>query len=147
MTTKSSGSFGIILGMEDIGGRSNLCLSFGSGLFRKLGWSSGDWLQFDVSQENIIAISKIPEPTETSFYAKKIKLSSGFYKLCFYSKLYKFPRPAVELSKDKATFNVQTRALSLAMPSEYVVMPEPEPQLKAFKDLQVEDIAAAFRKL
>ncbi|MDD5393665.1 MAG: hypothetical protein PHE17_11665 [Thiothrix sp.] len=147
MTTKNAaGSFDIILGMEDIGGRSNICLTFGAGLFRKLGWSSGDWLQFDVSREGFIAFSKIPEPSETSFYAKKIKLVSGFYKICFYSKLYTFPKNA-HFAKDKATFNLETRTLTLEIPNEYCQQPEEAPQLKPIQELNVEDIAAAFRKL
>jgi hypothetical protein len=148
MTTKNStGSFDIILGMEEIGGRSNVCLSFGAGLFRKLGWSSSDWIQFDTSREGFLAFSKIPEPAETSFYAKKIKLVSGFFKICFYSKIYTFPKNT-PFAKDKATFNLETRTLTLAMPLEYFTPPEPEaPVRKPIQELQVEDIAAAFRKL
>lgn len=143
----SSGSFDIFLGREDVGGRLNICLSFGSGLFRKLGWTSGDWLEFDLSREGFIALKKIPdpEPEATPFYARKIKLSSGFYKLCFYSRDYRFPR-SVELSKEKASFNLNTRALTLEIPEEYWQITEPEPFIERAA-LTVDDIAAAFRKL
>lgn len=147
MNTKAqvSGSFDILLGMEDISGRSNVCLSFGSGLFRKLGWSSGDWLKFDASTEGIIALNKIPEPSEASFYARKIKLANGFYQICFYSKLFKFPSTPVYLPKEQAMFNLQTRTLSLHIPQEYQV--STDILLKPVHELQVEDIAAAFKKL
>lgn len=145
MATKASGSFDIVLGMEDVGGRSNICLAFGSGLFRKLGWSSGDWLQFDLSQERVISLTKVDEPSETSFYAKEIKLVNGFYKLCIYTKAYAFPYNTVELAKDQATYNVHTRTLSLNIPEAYVTPPEPE--VPPSKILRVEDIAAAFSKL
>ncbi len=139
MTNKtSSGSFDIILSMETVGGRNNTCLTFGAGLFRKLGWSSGDWLSFDISDPSIIALQKIDEPSTDSaaLYARKIKLNAGFYKICFYSKHYNVTTP-VELSKTTARFNLETRILSLEIPEEY--------RKKA--PLQVEDIAAAFRKL
>lgn len=139
----SSGSYDIILDMEYVGGRNNLCLSFGAGLFRKLGWSSGDWLEFDTSEKGQIAFKQVEEPTETLFNARKIKLQSGFYKICFYSALYKFPK-AVELSKEKASFNVNTWTLTLEIPEEYQVSQEVLNQPRA---LTVDDIAAAFGKL
>ncbi|MEN9503478.1 MAG: hypothetical protein RI964_2763 [Pseudomonadota bacterium] len=139
MTKKTStGSFDIILSMETVGGRNNTCLSFGAGLFRKLGWSSGDWLSFDISEPSIIALQKIEEPSTDSaaLYARKLKLNAGFYKICFYSKNYNVTQ-AVELSKTTARFNLESRVLTLEIPEEY--------RKKA--PLQVEDIAAAFRKL
>lgn len=143
----SSGSFDILLGREDVGGRLNICLSFGSGLFRKLGWTSGDWLEFDLNQQGFIALKKIPdpEPETTPFYARKIKLSAGFYKLCFYSRDYRFPK-SVELSKEKASFNLNTRTLTLEIPEEYWLTSEPEPVIEKL-ELTVDDIAAAFKKL
>jgi hypothetical protein len=146
MTTRNSaGSFDIILGMEEISGRNNVCISFGAGLFRKLGWSSGEWIQFDVSKEGFIAFHKIPEPGETSFYAKKIKLTAGFYRICFYSKHYVFPQDT-PFAKEKATYNIESRTLTLEIPEEYCQQPEEQPQ-KESKQLSVQDIAAAFRKL
>ncbi|MEZ5451221.1 MAG: hypothetical protein R3E93_00165 [Thiothrix sp.] len=139
----SSGSFDIFLGMEYVGGRSSLCLSFGGGLFRKLGWSSGDWLEFDTSEPGKIAFKQIEEPAETVFNARKIKLQSGFYKICFYSALFKCPK-SVELSKEKASFNVDTWTLTLEIPEEYRVSQEVLNQPRA---LSVDDIASAFSKL
>lgn len=146
MTIKhSSGSFDIILGMKEIGGRNNLCLSFGAGLFRKLGWSSGDWIEFDTSQPGSISFKNIPPPDETYFYARKIKLTSGFYKICFYSKQYIFPQHTV-FSKEKAIYNIETKVLTLEVPDAYRQSPEEQIQ-NEIKSLKVEDIAAAFRKL
>ncbi len=146
MTTKNSaGSFDIILGMEEISGRNNVCIAFGAGLFRKLGWSSGDWIQFDVSKESFISFRKIPEPSETSFYARKIKLTSGSYRICFYSKYYSFPQDT-SFAKEKATYNIESRTLTLEIPEEYCLRPEEQPQNES-KPLSVDDIAAAFRKL
>ena len=148
MATKNpSGSFDIILSMEETGGRNNICLSFGSGLFRKLGWSSGDWLNFDANQDGAIALKKIPEPSGTPFHAKKIKRAGGFYKICFYSGRYTFPNK-VGLAKDKASFNLETGALTLAIPDGYWQQQDVQPPApKPTGGLQVEDIAAAFRKL
>jgi hypothetical protein len=144
MTKKpSSGSFDIILDMEHGSSRSSLCISFGAGLFRKLGWSTGDWLAFDTSKPGFIAFSQVEEPSETLFNARKIRLQSGFYKLCFYSALYKFPK-AVELSKEKASFNANTWTLTLEIPEDYRVSQE---VLNQPRTLTVDDIAAAFSKL
>lgn len=149
MMTKqmSSGSFDIFLGREEVGGRLNICLSFGSGLFRKLNWTSGDWLEFDLSREGLIALRKIaePDPEAIPFYARKIKLSNGFYKVCFYSREYRFPK-SVEFSKHKASFNVNTRTLTLEIPEEYWQEVAPEPIMHK-PSLTVDDIAAAFKKL
>ncbi len=139
MTKKTStGSFDIILSMETVAGRNNTCLAFGAGLFRKLGWSSGDWLSFDISEPSIIALQKIEEPEgdAAAFYARKIKLNGGFYKICFYSKNYHVNQP-VELSKNTTRFNLETRVLSVEIPETY----------RQRAPLQVEDIAAAFRRL
>lgn len=138
----STGSFDIILSMEEISGRDNVCLSFGAGLFRKLGWSSGDWLSFDVSCPGFISLEKMAAPSESLFYARKIKLNAGFYKVCFYSRLYNFPKDFY-LSKEKAMFNLESRKLTLEIPAEYWQVATP-PKVQ---ELRVEDIAAAFRKL
>lgn len=140
----SSGSYDIILDVESVGGRDNLCLSFGAGLFRKLGWSSGDWLAFDTSETGRISFKQVEEPSETVFNLRKIRLQSGFYKICFYSGLYTFPK-AVELSKEKASFNVNTWTLTLEIPEEYRV--SQTPQIQPPRSLTVDDIAAAFSKL
>lgn len=139
------GSFDIILDMEHVGGRDNLCLSFGAGLFRKLGWGSGDWLAFDTSETGKIAFKQVAEPSETAFNLRKIKLQSGFYKVCFYSPLYSFPK-AMELSKEKASFNANTWTLTLHIPEDYHVPPIP-PEIQPPRTLSVADIAAAFSKL
>lgn len=141
----SSGSFDIILSMEYISGRENICLSFGSGLFRKLGWSSGDWLEFDTSEQGRISLHKVAEPSETAFNTRKIKLQSGFYKVCFYSGMYIVPDP-VELSKDTASFNAESWTLSLQIPEDYWVS-EQEQAMPPMRELTVDDIAAAFGKL
>lgn len=137
----STGSFDIIMSMEEVGGRENVCLAFGAGLFRKLGWSSGDWLCFDANKLGFISLEKISDPSESLFYARKIKLVNGFYKVCFYSRYYTFPKE-IALSKEKATFNLTSRALTLAIPPEYWYT---EPA--RVQELRVEDIAAAFKKL
>jgi hypothetical protein len=141
----STGSFDIILDMEHIGSRDNLCLSFGAGLFRKLGWGAGSWLSFDTSETGKIAFKQVDEPSESTFNVRKLKLQSGFYKVCFYSPLYTFPK-AVELSKEKALFNANSWILTLVIPEEYRVVEQVilEP-IK--RDLTVDDIAAAFGKL
>lgn len=139
----SSGSFDIFLGMEHIGGRNNLCLSFGAGLFRKLGWSSGDWLEFDTSEPGKISFRQVEESSETLFNARKIKQQAGFYKICFYSALFKFPK-SVELSKELASFNPKAWSLTLDIPEEYQV---PQEVLNQPRPLTVDDIAAAFSKM
>lgn len=139
----SPGSFDIILDMERGSGRSSICLAFGAGLFRKLGWSSGDWLEFDTSKPGFIAFKQVEEPSETLFNARKIKLQSGFYRICFYSALYQVGK-AVELSKEKASFNANTWTLTIEIPEEYRVSEEVLNQPRA---LTVDDIAAAFSKL
>lgn len=145
MTKKaSSGSYDIILDMENIGGRESVCLSFGSGLFRKLGWSSGDYVEFDTPETGVISLRKVADPSETAFNTRKIKLQSGFYKICFYSGSYLFPK-ATELSKYDASFNIHTRALSLQIPEEFWVVEDSMPTPHA--ELTVDDIAAAFSKL
>lgn len=139
----STGSFDIILEMERSAQRDNLCVAFGAGLFRKLGWGAGDWLTFDTSQTGKIAFKQIIEPNETVFNARKLKLHAGFYKLCFYTGLYRVPRQ-VYLSKETATFNVDTWTLTITIPEEYHVPPE---VLNQPRPLTVDDIAAAFSKL
>lgn len=141
----SSGSFDIMLDREHVGSRTNLCLSFGAGLFRKLGWGSGDWLSFDTSEIGKIAFKQVDEPSETTFNVRKLKLQSGFYKVCFYSALYTVPK-AVELSKEKASFNANSWTLTLAIPEEYRVSEQP-PIEPPKRTLTVDDIAAAFGKL
>jgi hypothetical protein len=141
----STGSFDIILDMEHIGSRDNLCLSFGAGLFRKLGWGAGNWLSFDTSETGKIAFKQVDEPSESTFNVRKLKLQSGFYKVCFYSPLYTFPK-AVELSKEKALFNANSWILTLVIPEEYRVV-EPVILEPIKRDLTVDDIAAAFGKL
>ena len=145
----SSGCFDIILDMEHVGYRVILCLSFGAGLFRKLGWVSGSWLAFDTSETGQIAFHQVEEPSETTFNVRKLKLQAGFYKVCFYSPLYRFPKGA-ELSKEKALFNANSWTLTLDIPEEYRVSPEEElPQVRAqvSRELSVDDIAAAFSKM
>ncbi|WML90003.1 hypothetical protein RCF98_13625 [Thiothrix lacustris] len=147
----SSGSFDIILDMEHVGHRDNVCMSFGAGLFRKLGWVSGSWLAFDTSETGKIAFHQVEEPSETTFNVRKLKLQGGFYKVCFYSPLYRFPK-GVALSKEKALFNANSWTLTLAIPEEYWVLPEedvPPAQARAqvSRELSVDDIAAAFSKM
>ncbi len=137
----STGSFDIIMSMEEVGGRDNVCLAFGAGLFRKLGWTSGDWLCFDANKLGFISLEKISDPSESLFYARKIKLANGFYKVCFYSRYYNFPQE-IALSKDKASFNLNTRTLTLEIPPEYW-----QSATARVQELSVEDIAAAFKKL
>ncbi len=147
--SSSSGSFDIILDMEHIGHRDNLCLSFGAGLFRKLGWVTGTWLAFDTSESGKIAFNQVEEPSETTFNVRKLKLQAGFYKICFYSPLFRFPK-AIELSKEKASFNANSWTLTLDIPEDYWVLPEANvspAQAPVSRELSVDDIAAAFSKM
>lgn len=139
----STGSFDIVLDTEHYANRDNLCVAFGAGLLRKLGWGAGDWLEFGLEQPGKITFRQMHDSAEDHINARKLKLQDGFYRICFYTALYRPSKPT-SVDKEKAFFNLNTRTLTIEVPETCHVPPE---VLNRPRELTVKDIAAAFSRL